>query len=168
MAPEVAKEQNYNETVDVFSFGILLWEMCSAEKPFYGYGSGKHMQQVVLGGERPKMDSNHTANWPNNLQWLIKKCWETSPSARPSFTMVKQVLKDILRGKECIPQDLEEHSEASEELPCTPPKRTGFFRSSRSRSDSVTKISSPTGSFKSVSPPDKARRARSWVFGPRR
>ena len=75
MAPEIAKDCPYDKSVDVYSFGILLWEMCAAEKPFYGYSSGKHMQLVVIGGERPKMDSQHTSNWPMNLQWLMKRCW---------------------------------------------------------------------------------------------
>eukprot|EP00934_Nitzschia_sp_Nitz4_P000585 Nitzschia sp. Nitz4//scaffold190_size42200//30078//33516//NITZ4_007394-RA/size42200-processed-gene-0.52-mRNA-1//-1//CDS//3329540150//585//frame0 len=56
MAPEVARGKAYNKSVDVYSFGILLWEMCSLEKPYMGYSSKRHMKDVVLGGERPKMD----------------------------------------------------------------------------------------------------------------
>lgn len=100
MAPEIGKELCYNQSVDVYSFGILLWEMCSAEKPFHGFSSAKHMDHVVLGGERPSMDSHHTAYWPVNLQWLMNRCWSDAPSDRPSFTSIKTLLRDLLECRE--------------------------------------------------------------------
>jgi serine/threonine protein kinase len=99
MACEVILAKPYNQMVDVYSFGILLWEMCSAEKPFAGYSSAKHMQNVVLNGERPPMDSRHIMFWPVNLQWLITKCWSNDPNERPSFTVIKETIREILLEK---------------------------------------------------------------------
>lgn len=96
MAPEVAKDQPYDRSVDVYSFGILLWEICSLEKPFAGYNSKKHMRDVVIAGERPKMDSSHTAHWPSDLQWLMTHSWSSESEMRPSFTMIKQTLQNVL------------------------------------------------------------------------
>lgn len=96
MAPEVAKRCPYEKSVDVYSFGILLWELCSAEKPFLNYDSGMHMEFVVIGGERPKMDADHVKYWPSDLQLLMKQCWSPSPFERPSFESIKQTLSDIL------------------------------------------------------------------------
>jgi serine/threonine protein kinase len=110
MAPEVARELPYNQSVDVYSFGIILWELCSGEKPFYGYSSGKHMQHVVIGGERPPMDSNHKANWPANLQWLMNHCWSPFPVVRPSFAVILEILQDILDGNETVPPSLTKHA----------------------------------------------------------
>jgi len=93
MAPEVAKEQHYGLPVDVFSFGILLHELASLEKPFQGYTANKHMTQVVMGGERPKIDAHH---FPMELQWLLKKCWSAKPEDRPSFVAVKKCLEDLV------------------------------------------------------------------------
>ena len=166
MAPEVAKDQEYNESVDVYSFGILMWELCSAEKPFYGYGSGKHMQQVVLGGERPKMDSAHTAYWPNNLQWLMKKCWSQYSCVRPDFASVKQVLKDILNGKHEIPTEHETVESAEERVSRVGCKRAGFFRASWTRNVSTSSVSAEPN-FKEMAQPGKNRRTRSWGFGKR-
>lgn len=70
--------------------------MCAAEKPFFGYSSGKHMKHVVLGGERPKMDTAHTSHWPLHLQWLMKRCWSAFPSQRPTFESVKQTLLEVV------------------------------------------------------------------------
>lgn len=126
MAPEVAKEISYDLTVDVYSFGILLWELCSMDKPFHAFSSGKHMQQVVMGGERPRLDTPSTSWLPMNLQWLLKKCWSAFPVSRPSFEGIKSTLQDIISGNQCIPAN-EVHG-----TPLSPP--TGGFASMRKAS----------------------------------
>jgi len=92
----VAQDRPYGKGVDVYSFGILLWEMCTSEKPFVGYSNARHMREVINGGERPKMDSTHTSHWPLNLQWMIKSCWSPHPDARPSFETIIETLNNIL------------------------------------------------------------------------
>ena len=99
MAPEVATEKRYDNSVDVYSFGILLHELSSLEKPFEGYSATRHMKEVVMAGERPKLDTASTSWFPVRLHWLIQKCWSPAPSYRPTFSAVKEVLEDIL--KEC-------------------------------------------------------------------
>jgi serine/threonine protein kinase len=176
MSPEVAKECPYNKSVDVYSFGILLWELCAAEKPFYGYSSGKHMQQVVIGGERPRMDAQHTAHWPANLQWLMNQCWSPFPTVRPSFTVIKHVLNDILSGEETVPQSLadiseEKEQEASDHGSVEAPA-SGFgsiFPLSRKKPRSKThEVELPKDGFKSIKPSAKTGRARTWGFGLRK
>lgn len=169
MANEVAKGLPYNLSVDSYSFGILLWELCSAEKPFYGYSSGKHMQQVVVGGERPNMDAQHTAHWPMNLQWLMRRCWSPFPNVRPSFTVIKQVLADILVDKETLPSSLAELPGDEEEPVIEEPSGgfSGFFRAQKSRQSTTGTLSPPKNGFKSMKPmkPEKGRRHRSWGLG---
>lgn len=89
----VARNRPYDKSVDVYSFGVLLWELCSLEKPFSGYCSKKHMTNVIIGGERPKMDHSHTAFWPVYLQSLIKICWSSNPDERPVFEVIKTRLE---------------------------------------------------------------------------
>ncbi|KAI2506687.1 protein tyrosine kinase [Fragilaria crotonensis] len=96
MAPEVAMEKRYDKSVDVYSFGILLHELTSLEKPFDGYSATRHMKEVVMGGERPKLDTASTSWFPVQLHWLIQKCWSPAPSDRPTFAAVKEALVDIL------------------------------------------------------------------------
>jgi hypothetical protein len=181
MAPEVARTLPYNNTVDVYSFGILLWELCSVEKPFYGYSSGKHSQQVVIGGERPKMDSNHTAYWPANLQWLINHCWAPLPASRPSFVVIEQVLQDILDGKESVPQfpvvdqSIEEQEEENPAVQAPTGGFAGFFqplsrRKSRPETTgNILDIESQKEGYKGhKSQTQGAGRSRSWTFGLRR
>ena len=96
MAPEVAAEEPYDTSVDVYSFGILLHELTSLEKPFDGYSATRHMREVVMGGQRPRLDTPSTSWFPVKLQWLIKKCWSAKRSDRPTFSVIKQALVDIV------------------------------------------------------------------------
>lgn len=168
MAPEVARETPYNQSVDVYSFGILLWELCSGEKPFYGYSSGKHMQKVVLGGERPSMDSQHTGYWPANLQWLMNHCWAPFPVIRPSFRVILDVLQDVLDGKETVPAAIVQHHsfESPKVDPAIDPPSGGF--SSLKHSFSKGKRHETTGNVKEVeghkSKKNGTNRSRSWGF----
>jgi len=125
MAPEVAKEIAYDISVDVYSFGILLWEICAMAKPFFGYSSGKHMQQVVMGGERPRLDDPNTCWFPLNLQWLLKKCWSSHPVNRPSLKLVKATLQDIIDGNEKVPTVIKAIATKEEPLP----PQAGIFAS---------------------------------------
>lgn len=106
MCPEVALDKPYNQLVDVYSFGIMLWEMCTTEKPFQNYTAQKHQQSVVINDERPSLNHNHTQYWPANLIWLIKHCWNKHSVARPTFTMIKHVLNDIVHEKYTMPKSL--------------------------------------------------------------
>jgi serine/threonine protein kinase len=110
MAPEVARADPYNQSVDVYSFGILLWELCSGEKAFGRSTRGNHLCQVVFGGDRPPMDATLTEYWPANVIRLMQCCWASSPEDRPSFVVILEVLQDILDGNENIPMSLQWHS----------------------------------------------------------
>ena len=96
MSPEVAKGIPYDMSVDSYSFGILLWELCAMEKPFLGYSANKHMQQVVIGGERPSLDTSHTSWWPIRLHWLLQRCWSSDPAERPDFTIIKETIQELI------------------------------------------------------------------------
>lgn len=86
MAPEVLlANQNIiteiDEKVDVYSFGILLWEITTKETPYLPYKSfsfENFSKNVVLRGERPIQSKN----CPNELFKLMSACWETYPEGK--------------------------------------------------------------------------------------
>lgn len=94
---EVAQDRPYGKPVDSYSFAILLWEMCSLEKPFASFSAQRHMRDVVIAGERPKMDAAHVAHWPLDLQWVMKSAWNSDPNQRPSFDKIAEVLTKVLQ-----------------------------------------------------------------------
>lgn len=83
-APEVLMGQVYNTKADVYSFGILLWEMAHLSLP---YTELPHltvtqiMNQVVMQNLRPRISSKCDPG----LASLMQKCWQANPSARPTM-----------------------------------------------------------------------------------
>ena len=88
MAPEVALCLPYNEKVDVYSFGILLWQMISGKTPFVGMRMTDFHNRVIINGERPPINPS----WPLSLQRLMQSCWHENSRRRPSF---REILYDI-------------------------------------------------------------------------
>jgi len=94
MAPEVAKKERYNLSADVYSFGILLWEICSLEKPFEGYTETEHTNLVLNKHRRPKLDGSAVKGWPQEVIALMKSCWDPDLHIRPETSEVLIVLKE--------------------------------------------------------------------------
>jgi len=89
MAPEVGLEQGYALPSDVYSFGILLWEICALAKPFGKVKSATEFHKTVFTkGARPKI----TKSWPPVLKELMASCWSTVVSDRPEMPYVKSTL----------------------------------------------------------------------------
>ena len=86
MAPEVGLDLGYSFPSDVYSFGILLWEICALDKPFGSVKTADEFHKVVFKkGARPKL-SKH---WPTYLSDIMTNCWSTFPNDRPEMSNVK-------------------------------------------------------------------------------
>lgn len=78
-----------NFAADVYSFGIMLWEIVAMEIPFKFFNQVMLREMVVNFGNRPDIDES----WPEELQALIKACWSDSYRKRPDFSEVIRVLE---------------------------------------------------------------------------
>jgi tRNA A-37 threonylcarbamoyl transferase component Bud32 len=96
MAPEVAMRQPYNEKTDVYSFGILLWQMAKDKTPFKGMNRNDFMNRVVKKGERPKIDKS----WTPEFVQLLESCWHQDQSQRPTFEMICHTLTRLIMTAE--------------------------------------------------------------------
>jgi len=92
MAPEVAREEPYNHSVDIYSLGILLWEMIAKKKAFEGYTLETHDILVVQIGERPPIDSS----WSTPISELIQKCWDHDYRKRPNTDNLHITIKTLI------------------------------------------------------------------------
>ena len=96
MATEVALKLGYGKEVDVYSFGMLLWEICALDKPFDSIQSVDEFHDlVVLCGRRPSL--NIDPLWTPSLKSLMSRCWSTDPLDRPTMVQVKSLLCNVLR-----------------------------------------------------------------------
>jgi len=110
MAPEVARSEPYNLTADVYSFGLLLWQVCSLDLPYDGMNRQDHSELVVHGNERPPLDSS----WSTPLRILMKRAWEPDPGVRPSMDSIYKILKrEILSLRDGDDTGLEHYSRRS-------------------------------------------------------
>jgi len=102
MAPEVGLSLGYGLTADVYSFGILIWEVCALAKPFSSITSSTEFERAVfMGGKRPPME----AHWPMGMKQLMNSCWSASPSKRPTNWMdVKSSLSSLMMGGDSKPK----------------------------------------------------------------
>jgi serine/threonine protein kinase len=89
MSPEVARSEPYNLSADVYSFGLLLWQICALDLPYDGMNRQDHSELVVHGNERPALDSS----WSTPLRILMKRAWEPDPLVRPSMDSIYKILK---------------------------------------------------------------------------
>jgi len=110
MAPEVFTSSNYTEKCDVFSWGIILWEVLSRRKPFYHIGgSAFSIMWAVHKGIRPPL----IRNCPPAIEKLMIECWDQNPSNRPSMEQVVEIITKICElfpgGDEPVRYSLEDN-----------------------------------------------------------
>lgn len=89
MAPEVALSEPYGLSADIYSFGILLWEIIALKKAYGRMDVDQHRKLVVQGEERPEMDQT----WSSCLQGILKGCWDRYPIQRPEAKDVHSMLR---------------------------------------------------------------------------
>jgi len=81
MAPEVMRHESYDEKVDIFSFGFVVWYMCTGELPLNGHVQEEFFQAAA---NRKNLRPNLNAISSEPLRDLLRQCWHADPSRRPS------------------------------------------------------------------------------------
>ena len=94
MAPEVIKCQEYTTKADVYSYGIIIWEICTREMPYDYYDKESILIKVCVKNMRPDLKKipNDT---PDKLKELMIKCWDQDPNKRPSFDYIITFIENI-------------------------------------------------------------------------
>uniref|UniRef100_A0A8C4E5L4 Tyrosine-protein kinase receptor n=1 Tax=Dicentrarchus labrax TaxID=13489 RepID=A0A8C4E5L4_DICLA len=92
MSPESLKDGVFTTMSDVWSFGVVLWEIATlAEQPYQGMSNEQVLRFVMEGGLLDKPD-----NCPDMLFELMRMCWQYNPKMRPSFLEIISSIKDEL------------------------------------------------------------------------
>lgn len=99
MAPELITSSSYTGKVDVYSFGIVLYEIAWQRLPFNEHAiSHQALLQWIATGLRPDI-STLPAGCPDELAALMKVCWAGNPAQRPDFKKVYPWLKMVASEK---------------------------------------------------------------------
>lgn len=93
MAPEVYFEDHYNETCDVYSFSLLLWQVLSLKTPFENIKMSVFPENVWVGPlKRPPVDPK----WPSKIKLLLQQGWSADFLERPPMSTAMEILKQEL------------------------------------------------------------------------
>lgn len=113
MAPEVFQSSSYTEKCDVFSFGIILWEVFARKKPFDELGGPPFavMWAIHMGTRPPPL-----RNCPPKLDSLMKRCWDSDPKLRPSMAEAFKEMEEIMQFCHHADEPLELSVESGEHL----------------------------------------------------
>lgn len=91
MAPELFQKRNYDDGVDVFAFGTLLWELVWREIPYDGF-EAHEIKQKIESGEPLKINYGVDQRILN----LITDCRKVNRHERPSFRHIVQTLATVV------------------------------------------------------------------------
>ncbi|KAE8651354.1 hypothetical protein Csa_001088 [Cucumis sativus] len=89
MAPEVIEHKPYDHKADVYSFGIVLWELLTGQLPYNNLTPLQAAIGVVQKGLRPKIPRHAHPM----IVDLLEKCWLQDPSLRPEFSEITRLLQ---------------------------------------------------------------------------
>ena len=134
IAPEVIVGKEYTFASDIYSFGILMWEISSGQTPFNNYEHNYNLAMKIVNGMRPKIKSEI----PSEYKKLMKQCWDADPLKRPDalslFIEIEKMWKDSYNDNNKIEFNILEYND--------PPQisQTNLSSSSKLHSLSTSKL----------------------------
>ena len=93
MPPESISNKIFSPASDVWSYGILQWEMFNPEKKM-PYDNMEDMQMVVKVSEGYRMPVPRGC--PGIVAKIMRACWQHEPGNRPSFLLISKLLTQAL------------------------------------------------------------------------
>ncbi|RIB27565.1 kinase-like domain-containing protein [Gigaspora rosea] len=93
VAPEVLKGGKFTTKSDIYSFGMIIWEVINGCRPFSDRKHDEYLILDILDGLHPKIPSNI----PQDLIELINRCWHSNPEKRfPNFYDIISPLNSLI------------------------------------------------------------------------
>jgi len=112
LAPEVIKNARSSKYSDVYSYGIILWELETRKKVYAELESTQIIAKVANDNLRPPV--------PEGCLWtsMMVKCWDEDPSSRPSFEEIvrelNQIVEDFNTDSQCDTTNTSNQSSSSQ------------------------------------------------------
>uniref|UniRef100_M4AU63 receptor protein-tyrosine kinase n=1 Tax=Xiphophorus maculatus TaxID=8083 RepID=M4AU63_XIPMA len=124
-APEAIEYRKFTSASDVWSFGIVMWEvMAFGERPYWDMSNHEVMKAINEAFRLPApMDC------PSAIYQLMLQCWQHDRSKRPRFSDIVNILDKLLQSPESLKTIADFDPHVSIRLPSTSGCDTTMFRS---------------------------------------
>ncbi|CAD5183104.1 serine/threonine-protein kinase 12 [Musa acuminata AAA Group] len=93
MAPECLRNEPSDEKSDVYSYGVILWELVTEEIPWYNLNSMQVIAAVGFMNQRLDLPKDLDPQWVS----IIESCWHSEPKCRPNFQELIERFRDLQR-----------------------------------------------------------------------
>jgi len=108
-APEILRARSdknitvysYGPQTDVYSFGLMLWELVTCMPLFPGVKGKQNITDHVLFGNRPEIYEE----WPKSLKTLLQLSWHVDPVRRPLFSEIQEKFDRVIIDVMCLARD---------------------------------------------------------------
>ncbi|GBB94862.1 hypothetical protein RclHR1_02430003 [Rhizophagus clarus] len=94
MAPEVLRGKPYTTAADIYSFGIIMWEMTSGVQAFHNIPHDLDLSLDICEGTRPEIIEG---TMPEYVE-LMKRCWDNDPKKRPTANELNDFFTELSRN----------------------------------------------------------------------
>src|SRR6266540_550497 len=100
IAPEIlkaikTKQDSHTKSSDIYSLGVLLWEISSGKTPFEDHNDYTIITAILLGVREEKI-----AYTPDEYYKLYSKCWDEEPKKRCTIEDVYEILEKLLNNND--------------------------------------------------------------------
>lgn len=125
LAPEAMQSTGkLTKSVDVYAFGVMMWELYSGMRPYLGFRTIDVAVKVSKDGLRPEFPSS----CPRGYKSLAQQCWQEDRRQRPSFAQICDRLQELLKDRDLVGRDSILTISSSTRLPMS-----DYFASSMAR-----------------------------------
>jgi len=87
--PEALREHIFSSKTDVWSFGVIIWELVTRQDPFFDKTPG----EVINGVAREGLTLEIPQDCPADLASLMRQCFQQNPADRPSFKAIVSTME---------------------------------------------------------------------------
>ena len=95
IAPEILKGAAFSKESDIYSMGMIMWELTTGCKPFANVDHDTDLIYKIVDGKRPEI----TDDTPECFANLMKKCWNSNPTKMPGLWQKKFVILYTFGGQ---------------------------------------------------------------------
>ena len=98
MAPEVVRFLPYTEKVDMYSYGVMMWQVFTGFTPYRGMSQERFNRDVVFNGERPPLVDDEEELVPPEIANILQQSWAHDHFSRATATQIFDQMKAVLAG----------------------------------------------------------------------